>query len=294
MIPQTESTHQKHWIYTAQALVDEKASKNRRLKSKIAQVIEQEKSAQPNLMIVNNESEMDVVKYYISSIRKYCQSLPINIFSTASQYLLRFYLKRSIYFNDPRVMIYSCLNLAMKVEEYHVNPVEFINKCKKHCSKDELIKSERDLLVLLKFNLHVFSPYDSVEALINFDRKCGMHKDTELLSKVREQSYQYVDKSFMTDAYFLYLPSRIGYAAYKHSFPQTSFKANERLESDANQINILLGAIKTRDKVVIKEIIKSVIKFNLMHPVIKEIIELDQIPAHKRMSEQQLPKKMKP
>ena len=289
-----DSTHLKNWIYTKERLNEERLRKTGRLKYIISKVINEEKCPLSQILIVNNQSELDVVRYYVASIRTICQNFSMSVFSTAAQYLIRFFTKKSIYSHNPIQILYACLNLAMKVEEFHVHPAEFISKCKKHCSKEDLIKSEMALLTLLKFNLRVISPYDSIESLIAIDRK-GSTLMEQQCQEIRVKAYQFVDKAFLSDAFLLYSPNKIAYAGYSLVFPETSYKPNERILSDAGEIREMVSTSKLKDKARIKDILQNVKKFVCSHPKFLEAVGDEvTLKALKRKSEnKETPKRMK-
>jgi len=213
-------THIKQWIFTPEALLREKERKSDKIKYRIIKSIETEKGNAKDLMIINVDSEMETIRYYITSLRKITYNYPINIFNTASHYILRFYLRRSIYAHDPLKMLYAALCLAMKVEEFHFNIKEYCEKCAAHCTNEELIQYENALINSLKFNMKVLSAYDSIEVLLHMDILKGVLKQSDV-ECVRTKAYLNADLSFLTDAVFLMQPNRIGFACYRMAFKET-------------------------------------------------------------------------
>jgi len=116
----------------------------------------------------------------------------------------RFYLYKSVYAYKPRIMMLTCVIMAFKAEEVNCNPKTFLSRVQ-NADPSEIMSYETILLEVVKFQVHVYSPFDSLEG---FRLLFGLDKEF-----LKEKVEPIIKKSYMTDALLLYPPGIIAAAA---------------------------------------------------------------------------------
>lgn len=142
--------------------------------------------------------------------------LDTDVMNTSIEYFKRFYLKQSIYDFDPIQMMFTCVYLAIKVEETNYKLVDFVH-VNTGSKIESIIKNETLLIKGLKFQFFIYSPYRAFDGYFqviqdNLD-KIEIEGLKEKIEKVKEYGYLAIRHLHYTDANFLYPPSLIGIAA---------------------------------------------------------------------------------
>lgn len=109
-----------------------------------------------------------------------------------------------MYAYKPRVMMLTCLILAFKAEEVNCNPLVFLSRVE-NVDPSEVMSYETALLEGVKFQVHVYSPFDSLEG---FRLIFGFDKDF-----IKKKVEPIIVKSYFTDAILLLTPGVIAAAA---------------------------------------------------------------------------------
>eukprot|EP00128_Syssomonas_multiformis_P007629 Colp12_sorted_trinity150504_noHs@19800 len=114
------STHRKHWLFASQAELDAKRLKaNEEARADIKKL----SSKVSDSAFLGAEDEKKFVNYMLQKLKQFCESgltipAPPKVVATASTYFKRFYLKNSMMNYDPSDMMFVCVFLACKVEEF--------------------------------------------------------------------------------------------------------------------------------------------------------------------------------
>jgi cyclin H len=113
--------------------------------------------------------EKEIFRFYLSELSHAWRRLeaPDEVLGAASVFFHRFYLRHSVHVHDPSLVMYSCLFLACKCEEF--NPP--LEKITRHASRPGetrayVLKSEVLLLEALQYNLVVYSCFRPLRGLI--------------------------------------------------------------------------------------------------------------------------------
>ena len=147
----------------------------------------------------------------------------------------RFYLYKSMYSYKPRTMMLTCMILAFKAEEVNCNPLLFLSRVE-GADPTKVMEYEISLLEGLKYQMHTYSPFDSLEGL-----SIILRLSPEF---VKEKVEPILCKSYLTDASLIYSPGIITSAAIYLS-NKDLLKALNLSQEQAKKIEEAAEVIKT-------------------------------------------------
>lgn len=116
--------------------------------------------------------------------------------------------------------------LSCKTEEFNVSIGQFVGNIKGDRVKamDIILSNELLLMQHLNYYLTVHNPFRPIEGfLIDIKTRCNLTNPERL----RDGIYEFIDKTFFTDACLLYAPSQLALAAVLHA----ASKEQENLDS---------------------------------------------------------------
>lgn len=222
------------------------------------------------------EEESKIRRFYEYELKNFCLAfqppMPNYVLGTAMCYFKRFFLHTSVMDHHPRNVLYSCIYLACKVEEFNI-PIEMfvknISSVKKAAAQDVkyeadkagdiLLSEELLLLEILHFHLTVHNPYRPVEGLfIDIKTRCPEISDLE---KLRKGVEAFLINCLHTDACLLFSPSQIALAAL------VSSGANSGINLDSYVANKLVDSKENLRKIVdhiqrLRQMVKQVEQFH--------------------------------
>ncbi|KAG1667476.1 hypothetical protein FOA52_012231 [Chlamydomonas sp. UWO 241] len=140
---------------------------------------------------------------------KYRVDLRRRVASTATVYFRRFYLRNCFCRVDPRLMFVGCIYLAAKVEESVVHAKHLVMFARTFrppwgYEVKHLLDAEMVIMEDLNFNLVLFSPYRSLQALL---------RDSGLGEALGPRAWAFLNDSYHTDVHLLHPPHVIALAA---------------------------------------------------------------------------------
>eukprot|EP00923_Selenidium_pygospionis_P050317 GHVN01086918.1.p1 GENE.GHVN01086918.1~~GHVN01086918.1.p1 ORF type:complete len:378 (+),score=72.66 GHVN01086918.1:26-1159(+) len=107
------SSHLTNWIFSEAQLNAKRLEVNELARKGVLSVADS--PSLPQLLSV--EEEAFLVSYFASQLVNISKDLPFHVKNTSLTFFNRFYLTRSVYQHDPRILLFTCLLLAAKCEE---------------------------------------------------------------------------------------------------------------------------------------------------------------------------------
>ncbi|KAH9387659.1 hypothetical protein TYRP_008851 [Tyrophagus putrescentiae] len=222
------TTHYKHWIFA-----DEEELSLRRVKANESFISECEDKLQANndnIPYLKVDEEANLVNFYLSILIDFCckfkPPMPKNVISTSVHYFKRFYLNNSAMEHHPKHIMVTCVFLATKIEEFNITMDQFVSNIRGDKSKAAEIVLNNEMLLLnrLNYELTISHPYRPVEGFL-IDIKTRYTECTNP-EHFRKHIDQFLDKSFYTDACFLFSPNQLALFAIIYA----AEKFNENLD----------------------------------------------------------------
>lgn len=262
------STQLKYWTFcgtTELSRLREEA--NKKYISKHAADFEE--SHQAGFFLTAQEERL-IVRHYEYVLKDFCENfqpfMPKFLMATAMMYFKRFYLHNSVMDYHPKYIVYTCVYLACKVDEFYVPITQFVENLQgeKERTADVLLAQELLLMQQLHYHLTVYSCYRPLEGLlIDIKTRCP-----EIATdKIRKGAETFIDRSMNTDVSLLFAPSQIAVAAVLSG----GSKVNINLDSYVT--TYLLGSCSKESLVKTVEHIKR-IRYMVKHmdPLERDVV----------------------
>ncbi|PAA79161.1 hypothetical protein BOX15_Mlig005443g1, partial [Macrostomum lignano] len=151
----------------------------------------------------------------VNTCRSFKPDLPPTVTATAVHYFRRFYLLHSPMEVHPRDVLFTCLYLACKVDEFSLSIGQFAENIPRNKEKyvDLILNSELYLIDKLGFDLIVHAPFRPLEGLL-LKAAAALPGSIDLLGR---KAVDFVILSLTSDAAFLFPPAQIALAAFVDS-----------------------------------------------------------------------------
>ncbi|CZT21359.1 uncharacterized protein RCC_07222 [Ramularia collo-cygni] len=221
------------------------------------------------------EEELKLVESYVDIIRKTTTHIrwPVNIKTTAIQYLKRFYLSNSCMTYPPKEIYKTVMFLASKTEAFHITLSKFCGQIS--AVREAVLAPEYKVMQALRFTLDVRQPFrglkgtlmellnmvdDNIQGLKALKEPGGGSAwrtpgDGRAVEKKHivdriNQAYHVARNTLdtpasTTDVYFLYTPSQILLAALQLADePLLHFYLDSKLPTDAQMRPRILSTIQ--------------------------------------------------
>lgn len=264
----TTSSQLKYWTFPATELEKLREEANQRYVESHSNNFQLDDESRLKFFLAVEE-ESRIRRFYEYELKNFCLTfqppMPNYVLGTSMCYFKRFFLHTSIMDHHPKNILYSCVYLACKVEEFNI-PIEVFVKnmssvknlspedTKDQAEKagDTLLSEELLLLEVLHFHLTVHNPYRPVEGLlIDIKTRCPEISDLE---KLRKGVDAFLLNCLHTDACLLFSPSQIALAALVSSGANSginldSYVANKLVDSKENLRKIVDHIQKLRQMV---------------------------------------------
>lgn len=241
------------------------------------------------LQLLNFEEETKYLNYYQKNVI-YASNffkMPTNVKATAIIFFKRFYLFNSVMEFHPKKIMYTCLFLAAKSENFFININNFV-KGLKNVQKEDILDLEYIILNKLKYDLLIYHPFNSLygfffdfQSVLLFSDLPISQISIEFLCSMYDKAKKVlVDFYFYTDVAFFFTPSQIALSAFyiinkkvtdiylKKKFLRFENKNDNKTEIEQKDVETIP---KTK---VVKGNPKFLIKFyELLVKTIKECVE---------------------
>lgn len=233
------STQYQVWSYTSEGLQEAKQKTNEKgrghaiqlfentclnLKadSKDFQQYESELTADKLLDLLTLEEELKYLNFYCENIMKVTQSfrMPTQVKATAVSFFKKFYLINSVMEYHPKNVLYTCVFLAAKSENYFMSIETFCKALPKTEPKD-VLDLEFIVLQSLQFTLLVHHPFRPLYGFFLDFQGVLLHPNpvmydvsVDTIGSLYDKAKKWlIDFALLSDASFLFTPPQIALAA---------------------------------------------------------------------------------
>ncbi|RCK56080.1 Cyclin CCL1 [Candida viswanathii] len=168
------------------------------------------------------DEESTYLDFYIQNITTTCNffKMPTQVRLTAASFFKKFYLVNSVMEFHPKNVLYTCIFLAAKSENYFIS-IESYVKALKGTDAAHILDLEFIVLRSLKFTLLVHHPirplygfFLDFQAVLLHPEQVIYDVNVDTLGKLYNEAKEWLNKYFMvSDVAFLFTPPQIALAA---------------------------------------------------------------------------------
>lgn len=234
------STQFTYWSYTQESLQETKREVNLKgrqhakdkfnkayikLKSESKDNIEQfesELTSEKLLDLLTLEEELKYLNFYCENIIKVINSfrMPTQVKATAISFFKKFYLVNSVMEYHPKNILYTCVFLAAKSENYFMSIESFCKALPKTEPKD-VLDLEFIVLLSLKFTLLVHHPFRPLygffldfQTVLLYPNPLMYDVNIDTIGGMYDKAKKWLnDYALLSDVVFLFSPPQIALAA---------------------------------------------------------------------------------
>lgn len=233
------STQYELWSFTQETLQDAKREANEKgvkiSKERFKSAFENAKKEHPDafeqfpdelnenmVSLLTLEEESTYLDFYIQNITTTCNffKMPTQVRLTAASFFKKFYLVNSVMEFHPKNVLYTCIFLAAKSENYFIS-IESYVKALKGTDTSHILDLEFIVLQSLKFTLLVHHPIRALygffldfQAVLLHPEQVMYDVSVDTLGNMYNQAKEWLNKYFMvSDVAFLFTPPQIALAA---------------------------------------------------------------------------------
>ncbi|CAF1129702.1 unnamed protein product [Adineta ricciae] len=243
------STQYTQWLFTVEQLKDLRAKAN-------AEYVQKHTSR--DCLTVDEEAM--VIRYYEIQLKDFCEKFrpPMTkmAIAVAMQYFKRFYLNNSVMEYHPRDIYLICIYLTGKTEELRISMEEFVANIKDSANvnhtADILLSYELLLIEKLHFQLVVHTAYRPFEGLIIDLKTHYLRDNVNDADQLRVTGYEFLDKTLLTDVYFLFPPSQIALTALVFASVKTKVNIDDYI------LKHVYGSLESAQMQQVKETIRLI------------------------------------
>ncbi|CDW76721.1 cyclin box fold domain-containing protein [Stylonychia lemnae] len=251
---------------------------------------------QPIYRIIKPDSQHKLLAWIANNIAQLCIKLKLSykIMGISLTYMRRFYLKQSVFEFDPVRMMFACIFLAMKVEEFDEDLQGFCNRVNMpdKCDPSKLEQLEVLLVRGLGFQLLIYTPFQVYEYLLETIVNSTAGLDMKL---IRKYSAEQVTKVFQSSSLiFTFTPQILALSCVDLAIQQYS-AANTNPDIQIQTLNEYFPDLKlailekvgnAKEKIMqiaklndqeIQKIRKYIQHFHQQHPEFLDQIQKDRV-----------------
>lgn len=172
--------------------------------------------------ILTPDEESTYLDFYIQNITTTCNffKMPTQVRLTAASFFKKFYLVNSVMEFHPKNVLYTCIFLAAKSENYFIS-IESYVKALKGTDASHILDLEFIVLQSLKFTLLVHHPirplygfFLDFQAVLLHPEQVIYDVSVDTLGNLYNQAKEWLNKYFMvSDVAFLFTPPQIALAS---------------------------------------------------------------------------------
>lgn len=146
--------------------------------------------------------------------------MPTQVKATAALFFKKFFLVHSIMEFNPKLVLYTCLFLAAKLENYFMSIALFASKLPK-TEPSDVLDLEFTVLQLLRFTLYVHHPFRplygfflDMQAVLLYPSPTMYDVNVDTLGALYDRAKVWlVEHALLSDVEFMYTPPQIALAA---------------------------------------------------------------------------------
>lgn len=164
-------------------------------------------------MIPTFEETQTLTLSYAAKVATICSifGMPSSVKATAVTFFQRFYLRTSVLTQHPKNVMYTCVFLASKAENYFVPIDQFVSKLPK-LEPHDVLSIEFQVLQGIGFSLLVQNPVRPLHGFfLDLQAECPRSKDQ--LGRVVARARTLLLDHLLSDACFLFTPPQVALTA---------------------------------------------------------------------------------
>ncbi|KAF7457354.1 cyclinue -like [Cryptosporidium felis] len=232
----SESHHLRDWIFASKdVLKSVKVETNEKARKSWRDIFRQMENSNKelDLLLLTSSEEETLVSYYGRQLIELCnhKQLPFVSKYNASILYQRFFSCQSVMDYDPRIIIFTSISLALKLEEYGLHfTLEKLFGDVPGLNIKEVFRHELTVCNALKFHLYILNPRNTLEGLRLLYKKyyidtlleddsildnkatqkvAGKSQLLSLLAKVVLKAETYILMMLHTLCFLIYTPSQV-------------------------------------------------------------------------------------
>ncbi|KAI5953004.1 hypothetical protein CANMA_005029 [Candida margitis] len=233
------STQYEIWSFTQDELAKAKANANESgvnaARERFEQAYNKAKSEHPDaftkfaqelnedmISLLTLDEESAYLEFYIQNITTTCNffKMPTQVRLTAASFFKKFYLVNSVMHYHPKNILYTCIFLAAKSENYFIS-IESYVKALKGVQSSDILDLEFKVLQSLKFTLLVHHPFRPLygffldfQAVLLYPDPIMYDVSADTIGKLYNKAKEWLNKYYMlSDVAFFFTPPQIALAA---------------------------------------------------------------------------------
>lgn len=234
------STQYEHWSFTADTLQELRLKTNQQGRAKSEQLFNQALESSRNktpeafekfalelcadklLDHVTCEEETKYLNFYSQNVIKISNffKMPTQVRASAISFFKKFYLVNSVMEYHPKNVLYTCIFLAAKSENYFISIESFVKVLNKTNPKD-ILDLEFNVLQSLKFTLLVHHPFRPLYGFFLDYQAVLLHPSplmydvtVDTLGSLYDKAKKWLnDHALLSDIMFLFSPPQVALAA---------------------------------------------------------------------------------
>ncbi|UJR27727.1 hypothetical protein I4U23_009004 [Adineta vaga] len=206
------------------------------------------------------DEEAMVLRYYEIQLKDFCEKFKPSMtkisIAVAMQYFKRFYLNNSVMDYHPRDIYLICVYLTSKTEELRISMRDFLANIKDSTNLDHtadiLLSYELLLIEKIHFQLVIHTAHRPFEGLIIDLKTHYLRDNVNDAERLRVTGYEFLDKTLLTDVYFLFPPSQIALTALVFASVKAGVNIDEYI------LKHIYGSLESDQMQKIKETIRLI------------------------------------
>ncbi|KAI5967042.1 hypothetical protein KGF57_000470 [Candida theae] len=174
------------------------------------------------ISLLSFEEESAYLEFYIQNVTTTCNffKMPTQVRLTAASFFKKFYLVNSVMHYHPKNILYTCIFLAAKSENYFISIESFV-KALKGVQTSDILNLEFIVLQSLKFTLLVHHPlrplygfFLDFQAVLLYPDPVMYDVSANTIGNLYNKAKEWLNKYYMlSDIAFLFTPPQIALAA---------------------------------------------------------------------------------
>ncbi len=160
--------------------------------------------------------EMTITQFYAERTVQLCeiQALPAKVMFTAVVLLQRFFLRHSVTHHDPGVIMFTCVFLATKLEEFHQTKLRKIlhDSDMKSISVEQVLQAELVVLEGIEFDVQFPNGLTFISGFCGFVEQ-ALSLDAPTVKQIRQRAADILLLHLPSDLFLLYDICEVAIAA---------------------------------------------------------------------------------
>lgn len=218
------SSHYSKWLFKSlDELNSRRSAVYQEARSRLSDAIEPDS-------IPSLEDEIWLTRYFSHQLYKFLSTtnLKETVKETALTFFNRFYLRKSLLEYDPRVVMFTCITLAVKLEDmWRTVHISKLFGSVRDLDIAKVFQMESIVCYVLEFNFHVFHTVDSLYAVkgqcveylkssLDIDDEILGEHGNLILSIYKQSELDCVRMHESPELMFLYTPSQLALSRFVH------------------------------------------------------------------------------